>query len=305
MSQFLKKFIISVLNYFRLRNPFFYFKKKLRRSAYLLLNLRNKNEFLYQLIQTGAVNYNKSVDKDIIDKWIYSYGLDINNINPSEGNLAFPFFNEDLLKMLKNSNFSNLLDEYFYKLHGCYPVLQQIPFIVITYPNIDQTDFDPSKHNFPANWHTDYQSEFTVHIPFISIDSLSTHTLYSVGTHTSIFNAPKNNKNIKNIFKAFGQKTDAIMLDVDGWHSGKLDGTNPRIMLQLKYTKGNDLLTHPAEELPEKQEMQILRTRGNLKNYEKIRRCLLNDMSYIKNLDLKEKRFKIIKDNIKFYDYYI
>ena len=52
------------------------------------------------------------------------------------------------------------------------------------------------------------------------------------------------------------------MLDVDGWHSGRLEGSSPRIMIQLKFTTGNDLL-HAYQLSSQKAKKQIQKSMKN------------------------------------------
>ena len=149
---------------------------------------------------------------------------------------------------------------------------------------IAHENFDSKTNNFPANWHTDYESEFTVHLPLISINPSNTHTMYAVNTHTSLSGPPRNEHAIRNIFRSFGEKTDALMLDVDGWHQGRLEGSSPRIMVQFKYTRGNDLLLHPTEGLSDKSRAQIKRTKKHLSNYGVIKQRLKEDFLFAKNM---------------------
>lgn len=302
MNSLIKKAIFRFYREIGTRDLGFFFKKKLARKSLLKKTIAKP---LRELAENGAINYKGIIDIDILDRWITEYGLDVNNITPSEGNLAIPFFNEDVLNILTDSKFAVLLDDYFMNMYGCHPVLQCIPYLVITYPDIVHENFDIKTNNFPANWHTDYLSEFTVHLPLISINSSNTHTMYAKNTHTSLFGPPRNERAIRNIFKSFGEKTDALMLDVDGWHQGRLEGSSPRIMVQFKYTRGNDLLLHPTEGHSDKALAQIKRTKKNLSNYGVIKQRLKEDYLFAKNMSTKNPKLSIIKDNCKNYDEYI
>jgi len=302
MNSLIKKAIFRFYREIGTRDLVFFFKKKLARKSLLKKTLDGP---LRELAENGAINYKGIIDKDILDRWISEYGLDVSNITPSEGNLAIPFFNEDVLSILTDSKFAVLLDNYFINMYRCHPVLQCIPNLVITYPNIVHENFDSKTNNFPANWHTDYVSEFTVHLPLISINSSNTHTMYAKNTHTSLLGPPRNEQAIRNIFRSFGEKTDALMLDVDGWHQGRLEGSSPRIMVQFKYTMGNDLLLHPTEGLSDKALSQIKRTKENLSNYCVIKQRLKENYLFAKNMSTLNPKFSIIKDNCKNYDEYI
>ena len=112
-----------------------------------------------------------------------------------------------------------------------------------------------------------------------------------------MLNAPKNDRNIKELFRSFGKRTDAIFLDVDGWHHGRLEGRGARIMIQFKFTIGNDLLFYPTGGISDKQKSQIERTKNNISNYDIVSRQLREDFSFAKNLDTENLKFQIIKDN--------
>ena len=90
-------------------------------------------------------------------------------------------------------------------MYGCKPVLQCIPYLVITYPNVSHEKFIPKQHNFPANWHTDYQSEFSIHLPIVEINSSNTHTMYAAKTHVSFLKAPKKESQIKDILRSYAK----------------------------------------------------------------------------------------------------
>ena len=302
MVSLFKKILLRFYLKIKTRNLIFLIKKKLARKA--LLKTATTGQ-LRELAQKGAINYKGIIDRDMLDGWVSKYGLDVSNITPSEGNIAIPFFNKDVLSLLTDGKFAVLLDEYFMKMYGCHPVLQSIPYLVITYPNITHDNFDPKKNNFPANWHTDYQSEFTVHVPITAINSSNTHTVYAVNTHTSLKEPPKNKYAIQNVFRSFGEKTDAIMLDVDGWHQGRLEGSSPRIMVQFKYTTGNDLLLYPTDGVSDKARAQIERTKRNLNNYGAIKQRLKEDFLFAKNLNTQDPKIAIINDNYKNYHEYI
>jgi hypothetical protein len=301
MNSLLKKIILRLFRVINTRNLVFFIKKKLARKGLLKRTVAGP---LRELAENGAINYKGVVDSDMLDRWISEYGLDVSNITPSEGNLAIPFFNEDVLSLLTDSKFAVLLDDYFMNMYGCHPVLQCIPYLVITYPNIAHENFDSKTNNFPANWHTDYESEFTVHLPLISINPSNTHTMYAVNTHTSLSGPPRNEHAIRNIFRSFGEKTDALMLDVDGWHQGRLEGSSPRIMVQFKYTRGNDLLLHPTEGLSDKGRAQIKRTKKHLSNYGVIKQRLKKDFLFAKNMHTLDPKLSVIKDNFKNYQEY-
>ena len=297
-----KKKIGRLLGLNPIRDIPYFFKKKMRRN---LLLTKSGDYKLRELADNGIFNYKGTIDTEILDKWIDIYGLNISNLTPSEGNLAIPFFNGDVLKLLTESPFASLLDKYFWHVYGTEPVLQCIPQLVITYPNIVHEKFEVKTHNFPANWHTDYLSEFTVHLPLADINSSNTHTMYAKNTHTSFFKPPRNQDNIKKILRSYGKKTDAIMLDVDGWHSGRLEGSNPRIMIQFKFTQGNDMLHFPEGGLSEKQLQQIERTKRCIGDYGSISRRLESDLSFINSAGSLGSRLAIINDNSKYYQHYI
>ena len=110
-----------------------------------------------------VVKCDSIVDQNLLDHCISKYGLNVDNITPSDGNLAFPFFNKEVEKLLTDSEMSKLLDEYFEYIR-LYTNFVDDQNVVITYPNIKHDEYDAKVNNFPADWHTDYQSEFTIHL---------------------------------------------------------------------------------------------------------------------------------------------
>ncbi|MDC0042599.1 hypothetical protein OAJ10_02460 [Paracoccaceae bacterium] len=302
MKSLIKSKVANFKRIIRIRNIPFYVKKKIARKA---LMSKAPSGYLHELAKNGAIKCTGIIDQKIIDNWISKYDLNVDNIIPSKGNLAFPFFNKDVEALLTDSQLSKLLDEYFLNIYGCKPVLQMMPYLVITYPNIRHDEYDAKVNNFPADWHTDYQSEFTIHVPLVEINSENTHTMYAINTHTSLLKAPKTDRDMKELFRSFGKKTDALFLDVDGWHQGRLEGKGARIMIQFKFTVGNDLLFHPTGGISIKQQEQIERTKNNIKNYETVGHQLKEDFSYAKNLSSDDPKLSIIQDNAQAYLDYI
>jgi len=299
---YIKDVLIKMLNAQRLRNVIHFSKKKLNRARYLKMNL---DDDLSVLMRDGLFRFNKSVDPEIIDQWIERYKIDSTKITPSEGNLMIPFFNAEIDKLLTSSKFSELLEKYFYAIYGCKPVLQCIPGLVMTFPSISQGEFKRGTHNFPAVWHVDYLSEFTIHMPLLAINSTNTHTMYAVDTHTSIFNPPRKGPRGKKIARSFANKSDVVMLDVDGWHTGRLEGTSARIMVQFKFTKGNDLLRPSVNGLSVKELKQIDRTKRCIQNYDELINCLIEDRNYIKAKDFSGTPLAILTDSLKTYEQYV
>ena len=298
----LKKLFIKILTVSRLRNILYFARKKLKRSLYLAKNL---DDDLSRLMRDGFFTFNSLVEPKIIDQWMERYKINGENITPSEGNLIIPFFNAEIHDLLTNSQFSELLDKYFDSMYGCKPVLQCLPSLVMTYPSISQDEFKSGAHNFPAVWHVDYLSEFTIHMPLLAINSSNTHTMYAVNTHTSFLNPPLKGPEGKKIARSFAKKSDVVMIDVDGWHTGRLEGTSPRIMVQFKFTKGNDLLGIPTDGLSDKLLKQIDRTKRCIQNYDELIDSLIEDQSYIKAKDFSDTPLAIIGDSVKMYEHYI
>ena len=172
MKSSIKTKIASFIRNNRIRNIPFFIKKKFARKA---LMSKVPSGYLNDLAKNGAVNCTGIVDQKILDSWALKYELNVDNITPSDGNLAFPFFNKEVEELLANSELSKLLDEYFLNIYNCMPILQSIPYAVITYPNIKHDEYDAKKNNFAAEWHTDYRSEFTIHLPLVKKNPFNSH----------------------------------------------------------------------------------------------------------------------------------
>lgn len=302
MKLVLKSLLVELSSKLPFRKPLYFFKKKIYR--YISIGRISKQP-VRDLVLKGAINYKGVIENEVLDKWIDVYGLDESNIIQADGNIAFPFFNKDVLKLIVDSQFSEVLFEYFKTIHGCKPVLQSIPYLVISYPNISHDNFDPMKNNFPANWHTDYISEFTAHIPLSEINSSLTHTIYAMDTHTSPYKASPEMAKTKKIFKSYCNRGDVVMLDVDGWHHGRLEAAAPRIMIQFKFTKGNDTLLYPKDGLSLKAKLQIERTKNHIQSYKVIEKQLKRDLEFTRNMSYTHPILNILKDNHQYYDDYI
>ena len=245
----LNKIKIPVYSFFKSRTPFYIISKKIK--LFFAKNNRNffksskqNNEFL-DLISNGTVLAKNTIDKSIINNWINRYHIYNDCFIESEGNISFPFYNKEFHDLFFKSDFLGYLNTYYDLLYGKKPVLQTMPTLVITKPDMNQVDFSFGSDNFPAVWHTDYLTEFTVHIPIVDINSETNHTKYLNGSHTNFFAPPVGavKVNETNNTNCFARAGDALFIDVDGWHRGHLEKGSFRAMIQLKYTIGNDQLT--------------------------------------------------------------
>lgn len=297
----IKERMIRVLRALRIRSPLHFGSKKLHRMLY---SLKPENENLSCLIANGFFKYEAQIESKVIDDWMARYNIDTDLITPSDGNCIIPFFNHEVFKLLTDSSFSRLLTLYFNAMYGCKPILQCTPSLVMTFPSIEQHEFKAGAHNFPANWHSDYVSEFTVHIPLVDITENNSHTLYAENTHTAFLNTPPEGPMNKTIVPSFAKKGDVVMIDVDGWHTGRLEGVNPRIMIQFKFTKGNDLLGVPSVRPSDKLIRQVERTKRCIRNYNTLVETLTEDYDYIKSNDFSGTPLAIISDSVAIYDSY-
>ena len=307
----MKKLKFYLYNFFRVRTTFYIISKKIniffsKKKYQTLFNSEKKNqEFLY-LLSNGMISAKKIIDKTIIENWVEKYNIKNENFIACEGNISFPFYNNDLHNLLFNSDFLDYLNSYYELVYGKKPVLQTMPTLVVTKPDMNQSGFSTSKHNFPAVWHTDYLTEFTIHIPLVNINNKTNHTKYLLKSHTNFFPPPVGATKVDEInnINCFADIGDALFIDVDGWHRGHLEKGSFRAMIQLKYTIGsNELIFDPNDSKVKK---ALERTSINTKSYDSLKNVLKKDYEFFKriNPDLNSPHAKIfLKKALEFYSY--
>lgn len=283
----MNKLKIPIYSFFRKRTPSYIISKKFklffanRNKDVLFKSSKSKNEF-YHLLLNGMVLAENIIDKNIIKNWISKYNIYDENFIACKGNISFPFYNKEFHNIMFNSDFLYYLNKYYDLAYGKKPVMQQMPALVITKPDMNQLDFSFGSDNFPAVWHTDYLTEFTVHIPIVDINSKTNHTKYLNGSHTNFFAPPVGavKVNETNNTNCFARAGDALFIDVDGWHRGHLEKGSFRAMIQLKYTIGNDQLTFQPNNAKTKNALE--RTIMNTKHYDSLKNVFKEDYEFFK-----------------------
>ena len=283
----MNKLKILIYSFLRKRTPLYIISKKFklffanRNKDVLFKSSKSNNEFSHLLLN-GMVLAENIIDKNIIKNWISKYNIHNENFIACKGNISFPFYNKEFHNILFNSDFLDYLNMYYDLVYGKKPVMQQMPSLVITKPDINQLDFSHGNDNFPAVWHTDYLTEFTVHIPIVDINSKTNHTKYLNGSHTNFFAPPLGavKVNETNNTNCFARAGDALFLDVDGWHRGHLEKGSFRAMIQLKYTTGNDQLTFCPNNNKIKNALE--RNKMNTKHYDSLKNVFKEDYEFFK-----------------------
>ena len=279
-------------------------RRAIRRLGSRIDSSRQLNNLL-ELLDSGFLRFENCLDPDLIASWKDRYGIKESNFVRAEGNISFPFFNAGMHGLLGKGALIDLLQDYYRWMYGSPPILQMIPALVVTYPNVAQGDFKQGAHNFPANWHVDFRSEFTIHIPLEEISDKTPHTRYCAGSHTSLLRPAKSGHDShKRVVRCFGAPGDALMLDVEGWHRGQLEAHGFRAFIQLKFTLGNDLLT-PNVLSGKKAEKNVLLAKESTKNYDKLKQQLAADRQYLIEQVRSGSAGGVLKDGAQYYDSYL
>tara|TARA_B100000795_G_scaffold256358_1_gene228714 strand:+ start:2321 stop:3244 length:924 start_codon:yes stop_codon:yes gene_type:complete len=298
------KLKIYIYTFIKDRTPVYIISKKIkiffaRKNKKPLFQSKKKNKEFLTLMSNGALLAENIVDKVTIENWIQKYKISNDNFIPCEGNISFPFYNKELHNLLFESEFLDYLNMYYDLVYGKKPVLQQMPTLVVTKPKMNQVNFLLGNHNFPATWHTDYLTEFTIHIPLVDINSETNHTKYLKGSHTNFLIPPLGAIKVDetNNINCFAKAGDALFIDVDGWHRGHLEKGSFRAMIQLKYTIGNNKLTFDPNEPKLKKALE--RTEINTKNYDLLKNTFKEDYDFFKkeNPDFNSPSVNLFLDN--------
>lgn len=291
----------------RFKHPLRAMRKKTFRTIGLMsvgTKLDNDRNY-YALLRSGVIKLPGEIDDVVIDGWKSDYPAEQSSFKPAEGNITFPFYNKRMHDLLINSSFMDLIDKYFMCVYRKKPVLQTIPSMIVTYPNINQEQYDSNKNHFPAGWHIDYPYEFTVHIPFEKITLSTSHTKYIYGSQYRLSSPPLNkelSKKNNTVVDCVAEPGDVLCLDVEGWHRAQLEQNSYRAMIQLKFTAGNDLLHYCDSE---KQQTIIKRSINAIKNIDLLKERLRTDLTFIESLKDMGTQLDIINDNKSIYKKYI
>ena len=298
------KLKIPIYSFFKIRTPTYILSKKTRlffakrNDKSLFKSLKRNNEFSH-LLSHGMVAAKHIIDSTVINNWAKKYHISDESFIECEGNISFPFYNKEFHDLLFNSDFLDFINAYFDLVHQQRPVLQTMPTLVITKPDTNQGEFSSVKHNFPAVWHTDYLTEFTIHIPLVNINDKTNHTKYLLNSHTNFFIPPVGATKVNEVdnVNCFADVGDALFIDVDGWHRGHLEKGSFRAMIQLKYTTGNNKLSYEPNTLKVKKALE--RTVMNTKNYDLLKNVLKQDYEFFKriNPDFNSSHAKSFLDN--------
>ena len=284
--------------------------KTINSSRFLSRSSEKRDESLVKLVRNGWVNVPSLFNANGGN--IHSKELRIcsDNFKAAEGNYSWPVIDETLHKFLESKSLNKLLDDYFRLAYRGRPVLQIVPNIVITKPSISPEKFVHGKHGFPAVWHTDYPTEFTIHIPLSEIDNSTPHTQYLETTHRMPASGAARTmtddevsveyaKKIK--ARCFSSVGDALLMDVTGVHKAQLNN-KWRAMIQLKYTCGSDPLIFGDES---RKLIEIIKRLNNgSSEYKLLRDQMRKNLAYLEKAKFRREH-KIIRDSAKTFLAYI
>ena len=176
---------------------------------------------------------------------------------------------------------------------------------MVTNSLIQEKSFNEKIHKIPAFFHTDYPTEVTIHIPLTDITPKTPRTMYLDGSSMDSFVRPMKKydaRKVVNKFKTselFAKAGDALVIDVTGIHKAVIE-PQPRIMIQLKFTSGRNILTK-LDQMKLNSQIELAQT--NFSNYRNFIKLLHDDWVETTNSDLLTYRFKsdIVKlsDTIK------
>lgn len=285
----------------KIGNTFYQIKKNLDVLPRLKKNFLLKNKFLekdlYKFLDKGFLIQNAFLDQKELNYIIREY-LNLNNINDNnyyDFNLSIPFFDQKIIEKIISSNLFQVIKKFYSLTCNSKIFFQQIPFIVITKPSIDQS-LANEKTRIPARFHTDYPSEISLQIPLINQLNYTPHTLYLEKTNRDLkFKCMSNydEKSLKdyNKVKLLGHEGDAILIDTQGVHRANLFKNSLRIMLFFKFSSKKNILNNVNyKELYERSaKLNYFRTDNKLK--------LLEDYNYaISSEFLMKNQLNIYED---------
>jgi hypothetical protein len=265
---------------------------------------------LLKLIDLGWVNLEGAYGSEKALNMCRRYDISPGNFKADEGNYSWPIMNRELHGFLESDELLGILTGYFKGVYGKMPVLQTIPSVVVTKPSLEQQDFIHGKHRFPAVWHTDYPTEFTVHIPLCEINASTPHTKYIETSHRHLSGGHARAQpdadtspdyKDKKVAECFAEPGDAILLDVTGLHRAQLTCMY-RALIQLKYTCGNDTLIFDSQNEKFRGIVKVVRE-GFCQN-DRLAERIAQDAAYIKHSKF-DPIYRVIKESISTFESYI
>ena len=277
-----------------------------KNSKKRLINRKNKiikNSKIFDLLTDGFYISESIIDIDIINHLIKKYKLNKKNFKKSYTNVQIPILDKKFLSYIHDhKKINSIINTFYSNVYNKTPVLQTPPSIVITNPLIENKKED---YQIPSKWHTDYNSEFTFHVPLIDINVDVTKTLFAKNSQNDINIYSQSLINFKNynyeIVPLMAKKGSVIFIDVSGAHRAELGKF--RIMVQFKFTAGNDLLTEILK--PEDYSIISKKLKDNfIPNSEIIKKLTQNDLNRIKELNLN-KNWSIINESYKYHEEFI
>jgi len=262
-----------------------------------------KDSKIFDLLNDGFYISESIIDVNIINHLIKKYNLYEKNFKKSYTNIHIPVIDKKFLNYIQSHEKINFIINTFYSnVYKKAPILQTPPSIVITNPVIENSNKD---YKIPSKWHTDYKNEFTFHVPLIDINTESTKTLYLKNSQNNININFQSLINIENydykVVPLIAKEGSVIFIDVSGAHRAELGKF--RIMVQFKFTTGNDLITKIA-----KPKFYSLLSKNLKENFipdsKIIKKITENDLNQIQELKLNKNWF-IISQSSEYYNQYI
>ncbi|PWH11106.1 hypothetical protein DEJ39_02090 [Bacteroidetes bacterium SCGC AAA795-G10] len=259
----------------------------------------NKENFL---VKEGFRISKNIISLESIEHIISRYHLKEKNFKKTKSNLALPLINSEFVnEIISNQEIQNTLGFFYENILKRKCFLQVPPSIVITNPEIKEN----AKYNIPCSWHTDYFQEFTFHIPLSKIDKTSTRTLYASKSHKDIFISSQGlydiNKFNYQVEEMYSNPGDVIFLDVSGLHRAELG--NYRMMIQFKFTSGNNLLNDIVQKETYKK-MAVIFKENFIGDIEGIINNFKEDLENLKFINDKEN-WEILKNSLPYYKSYL
>tara|TARA_B100000945_G_C20360446_1_gene586862 strand:- start:135 stop:1019 length:885 start_codon:yes stop_codon:yes gene_type:complete len=260
-----------------------------------------KDSKIFDLLNDGFYIPESIIDLNIINHLIEKYNLYEKNFKKSYTNVHIPIIDKKFLDYIQNHKKINFIVNTFYSsVYNKTAILQTPPSIVITNPLIENN----KDYQIPSKWHTDYKNEFTFHIPLIEINEESTKTLYLKNSQNNININPQSLINLESydyrVVPLMAKKGSVIFIDVSGAHRAELGKF--RIMVQFKFTTGNDLITEISK--PDVYSLFSKKLKENfIPNSKIIKKITENDLNQIQELKLNKNWFIISKSTEYFNEF--
>jgi len=246
------------------------------------------NPDLSHLLEKGWCNLGGVSNTSFCQYMKQKYPLSDDTFLPCEGNIAWPVMDDQIRDILCNTTFRECITDYFYCAYREIPILQMVPTITVTKPNITQEEYKHGFHAFPGAWHTDYPTEMGVHIPVNDITTQTTHTKY-IETSNRVALEPDglllNDSFMEEtygpncIVQCLAKAGEVLIMDTTGFHRAELN-VEPRIVLQFKFTAGNDPILLKADNPSFKK--TVGRVKENCGELEALKKMIKSDLDYIK-----------------------